>query len=317
MNRVLPENRVLLFGSLVLPLLAALLLALFAWPAVRSGPHGLPVGAVAPQGLRENFPALLDRLSPGGFSVRFYEGVEEAQAALKRREVYGVFFVDPAAQAFRVYLASAASPQVAQLLRQIAEVLGSLPAPMGFGRPEVLDLVPARPEDPRQAGLGASGLPLLLGGVLGGVLLGLGLSSRGARLLGALLFPLLTGFAVAWVLHAYGTLGGSLGTNALAAALAVAAIQLFVGGMAAQLGVRGLALAVLTFFLTNPFAPLAGAPEMLPSPWGTFGLLFPLGAYGVLMRSVAFFGGAGAGVALGALSFWALVGLGLLLWSKK
>ena len=305
--------RVLLAGSLLLPLLAALLLGLFAWPAVNTGPHGLPVGAVLQGPLRERFPNFLERVRPGGFRVTLYPSETEARQALLKRRVYGVFLLDPGQpEGYRLYLASAASPAAAQILTQVAEQLARLLAPAGLSRPEVVDLVPARREDPRQAGLAASGLPLVLTGALGGGLLGFGLRGRGPRLLGALLFPLGTGLAVAGVLQGYGTLGGGYLADALTAALAAGAMQAFAGGLAARLGVRGLALGVGTFVLSNPFSGLNGAPELLPSPWGAVGQAFPLGAFGTLARAVAFFQGAGAEAALWTLVLWWAAGLALL-----
>lgn len=153
--------RVLLAGSL--------LLVLFAWPAVNTGPHGLPVGAVLQGPLRERFPNFLERVRPGGFRVTLYPSEAEARQALLKRRVYGVFLLDPGQpEGYRLYLASAASPAAAQILTQVAEQLARLLAPAGLSRPEVVDLVPARREDPRQAGLAASGLPLVLTGALGG-----------------------------------------------------------------------------------------------------------------------------------------------------
>jgi hypothetical protein len=54
---------------------------------------------------------------------------------------------------------------------------------------------------------------------------------------------------------------------------------------------------------------LTSAPEMLPQPWGVVGQFLPPGAGGTLLRSVAFFDGAGAAVPGWVLAAWAGVGL--------
>jgi hypothetical protein len=50
---------------------------------------------------------------------------------------------------------------------------------------------------------------------------------------------------------------------------------------------------------------------MLPAPWGTVGQLLPQGANATLLRSTAYFGGAGAAAAILVLCCWAAVGLSM------
>ncbi|HEV8165543.1 MAG TPA: hypothetical protein VGR74_14040, partial [Actinomycetota bacterium] len=75
-------------------------------------------------------------------------------------------------------------------------------------------------------------------------------------------------------------------------------------------GAGGVVLAVLAVFLLgNPLSGLTSAPELLPQPWGVVGQFLPPGAGGSLLRSVAFFDGAGAAVPALVLAAWAGVGL--------
>ena len=69
--------------------------------------------------------------------------------------------------------------------------------------------------------------------------------------------------------------------------------------------------ALAVFLLGNPLSGLTSAPEMLPQPWGALGQSLPPGAGGTLLRSVAFFDGAGAAVSGWVLGAWAGVGLAL------
>jgi hypothetical protein len=60
----------------------------------------------------------------------------------------------------------------------------------------------------------------------------------------------------------------------------------------------------------NPFSAVSSAPELLPKPVGLIGQLLPPGAGGNLLRSTAFFGGAGGARHLAVLLAWAVLGLG-------
>jgi hypothetical protein len=82
--------------------------------------------------------------------------------------------------------------------------------------------------------------------------------------------------------------------------------------MRALLDAGGVVLAALAVFLLgNPLSGLTSAPELLPQPWGAVGQFLPPGAGGTLLRSVAFFDGAGAAAAGWVLGAWAGVGLAL------
>ena len=93
-----------LAAILVVPLIAALVLTLFAWPSARVGPRELPVGVVGAQAL------------PAGsqFEVHRYASEAAAREAIEDREVYGALAGD------KVLVASAASPAVAQMLTHAA-----------------------------------------------------------------------------------------------------------------------------------------------------------------------------------------------------
>ena len=66
-------------------------------------------------------------------------------------------------------------------------------------------------------------------------------------------------------------------------------------GLGSLFGRVGLAVgALLALLLGNPLSGLNSAPEMLPSGWGALGQWLPQGATATLLRSTAFFDGAGA-----------------------
>jgi hypothetical protein len=114
------------------------------------------------------------------------------------------------------------------------------------------------------------------------------------------------------VLHGLGLITGSYLAAAGALALLALAMSGAITGLAAVLGPRGIALGALVVFIVgNPISAVAAAPELLPQPWGAIGQALPPGAGGTLLRSVAFFDGAGSAVPLWTLTAWAVAGLSL------
>lgn len=310
------SGKALLGISFLVALVVTLLLSIFAWPAAHTMPNRLPIGLVAGGPLGTRLPELLERSRPGAFAIKAYAGEAAARRAIREREVYGALLVDPRrAGEFKVLTASAGSPAVAQLLSTIGTQVGTLLSAAGFGAPTLEDVVLATAQDPRQATLLGSALPLVISGVLSGALLTRSVRRPGERLLGLLLVALLTGFAITAVMQlGFGTLVGPLWMNGLVSSLAVLAIASLVTGLGTALGTPGLGLASLTLMLVaNPFSALGSAPEMLPGLWGSVGQLLPIGAFGSLMRSVAFFGGYGAAGPLWVLIGWAVFGLLLVL----
>src|SRR5690242_12598329 len=92
--------------------LQALLVAFFAWPALKLGPHDLPVVVGGPPAAAQQVQARLDQLRPGGFEVT---AVADPDQALRDRDAYAAFIPAPDGS-MTVHVASAASPTVAQLL---------------------------------------------------------------------------------------------------------------------------------------------------------------------------------------------------------
>jgi hypothetical protein len=283
---------------LLVPVVVAVVLALFAWPSARLEPRDLPVGVAGPPGAVE---ALEQRLAQreGAFEVERYRDEAAARAAIEDREVYGAFVA--ASGGAKVLTASAASPAVAQLL---ANAAAEQSAP-------VEDVVPA---GVRGAALPSSVLPLLIAGILTGVAASMLASAAAGR--AALVFAgsILAGLVATAIVQGWlDVVAGDWWANAAAFSLAIAAIAAIVAGLNALLGRAGIALAALTMVLVgNPFSGVASSPELLPTPAGDLGQLLPPGAGGNLLRSTGFFDGAAAGGHVVVLAAWLLAGLALL-----
>ncbi|SHF95938.1 hypothetical protein [Geodermatophilus nigrescens] len=303
-----PPARAGLAVPVAVAALLAVVLTAFAWFAVRSAPHDLPLAVAGPAPAVTQVETALDTAAPGAFAVRPVDDETAARAAIADREVYGAVVVGPSGP--RLLVASAASPTVAASLRQVAAGLG---ATTGTTVP-VEDVVPAPEADPRGAGLAAAALPLAIGGILTAALTSRLVRGRLRRAATALAAALAGGMVTATVLGSWlGSVEAGWWTTTGVVALGIAATALVLLGLHDLLGTPGLALgAATTVLLGNPLSGLAGAPDLLPGAWGAVGQWMPPGATGTLLRATSWFDGAGAGPALLTLAVWCAAGLTLL-----
>ncbi|MFJ2239928.1 ABC transporter permease [Streptomyces sp. NPDC087859] len=294
--------------TVLVPVIAALALWAFAWPAARTAPRDLPLGVAGPAAAAAQVEKQLAQ-HEGAFEIHRYTDEAAARDAVEDRTVYGAVVVT--ADGPRLLTASAASPVVAQLLQQtVAEQAAADGAQV-----RTVDVVAAPAADPRGAALNASVLPLALAGMAAGAVVTFS-GLRGTRavlvLVGA---SALVGVAAAGVADSWlGVITGDWWAQAGAFGLAALAVSGAVAGLAALLGTPGVGIvAGVVMLFGNPWSGAASAPQMLPEPAGTIGQWLPPGASATLTRSVAYFDGAAAtGPAL-TLAWWAALGLGAVL----
>ncbi len=293
--------------------LQALLLVLFAWPALHGGPHDLPVVVAGPPAATGPFARHLRTARPGAFDVTTSTDPAAADAALRERTAYAAFLIGP--RGVELHVASAAGVPVAEAFRQLAQGLGQR---QGRSIP-VTDVVPADRDDPHGVVLSVGVLPLALTSMAAGILLGLLARGRWTRLLGVVLFAALAGSAsTAVAQYGLSALSGDYLTNAATVGLLALCVSGVLAGLVGLVGARGAALGVLVMFVLGvPLSGLTSAPDLMPVGWGTLGQYLPPGAGGTVLRSVAFFDGAGAGRALGVLAGWAVLGLVLLVLARR
>ncbi|MCX4824920.1 ABC transporter permease [Streptomyces sp. NBC_01142] len=289
------------------PMVVALALWAFAWPAARTAPRDVPIGIAGPATAVTQLEQHLEQRE-GTFDIHRYADGAAARAAIEDRVVYGAVVVADGAP--QLLTASAASPVAAQLLKEAV----TSQAPSGT-QVQVTDVVPTPPGDPRGSALAASILPLALAGVAVGAVVTF-MRLRGTRaatsLVGASVLVGLTATALA---HSWlGVLTGPWWTEAGVLGLTVLAIGAAVAGLGALLRTPGIALgALLVVLLGNPFSGAASAPELLPEPVGVIGQWLPPGAGATLLRSVTYFDGSGAAASVLTLSIWAALGLAAML----
>ncbi|WP_128430468.1 ABC transporter permease [Streptomyces cyaneus] len=302
------STRRLIAVVVLVPVLAALALWAFAWPAARTAPRDLPLGVAGPAAATAQVEKQLNG-HEGAFEIHRYADEAAARDAIEDRTVYGAIVVT--AQGPELLTASAASPTVAQLLQQ---TVAKQAAAEGT-EVKTVDVVPTPETDPRGAALNASVLPLALAGMAAGAAVTL-LGLRGIRAVTALAgAAALIGVTAAALAHSWlEVLTGDWWAEAGVFALSTLAVSAAVAGLAALIGTAGIGIAsFVVMFLGNPFSGASSAPQMLPEPVGAIGQWLPPGAGASLLRSVSFFDGAAAtGPAL-TLTWWAALGLGALL----
>lgn len=295
-----------LLAVIVAPLIFAFTLWTFAWPAARLEPRGLPLGLA---GSAEATRAVEEQLrsQDNAFELHRYADAQAARAAIESREVYGA--VVASGKRPTLLTASASSPLVAAMLENMAR--SAVPETAAASSPVLThDVVPADSDDPRGLVFNSLLLPLVLSSVIAAVILMVsgrrGLEQTGALIAAAALSGVVgIGMIQSWL----GALSGPWFTNAGVLSLTMLAIASLLVGLASLLGHAGLALGALTMILVaNPWSGVSSAPELLPEPTGRIGQLLPPGAGGNLLRSTAFFDGAGSGAHVAVLVGWIAIG---------
>jgi hypothetical protein len=277
----------------------------FALPAAKSKPHDVPIGAVGPPTASGQVADMLARNAPGAFALIIYPNEAALRDAIRDRDVYGGVLVEP--QSRTLLTATGASPAVAQLLTQFGNGMAQQ-----TGVPlRTEDIAPPPAGDPRGTGLAAAALPITLAGFLPVVALTL-VVRRDVRIRVAAtaVFSGLAGVTIAAVMrYALGSIEQNFWAVAGGLTLGALAAGLFILGLSELFGRAGLVSgALLALLVGNPLSGLNSAPEMLPSGWGQLGQFLPQGANATLLRSTAYFDGAGASTAIAVLTCWAVVG---------
>lgn len=330
-----------LFG-VVGALVVGIVVMAFVWPAATSQPQNLPVGISGPA---EAVTAVEDRLAeqdPAPFDLHEVDSRDDAVTRIEDRELYGAILLGETPE---VLIATAASPASAAALRNVATQLqlqiddaaqsaltdqltaivgalksGQTPqlpdaaAPGGASEVptvQVTDLVPLAEGDATGAGLAASVFPLVLGGMIGGILLSLLVQGVVRRLVGLVVFGIAAGAAITLVMQTwFGIIQGDWALNAAVIGLGVTATSALIVGLAAVMGPAGIAVgAVITMLIANPMAGAAAPPQFLPEPWGAVGQWFVPGASATLLRSVVYFPDAATAVPWLTLAAWLVGGV--------
>jgi hypothetical protein len=289
-----------------LTLAVAVLFVAFALPGARTAPRDVPVGVVGPAPAVAQVRQGLAQAQPGAFAVTTYPDDAALRQSVRNREVYGGFVLGRAAPT--VLVATGGGPVVAQALEGIGQQLAGRTA----AQPPMEDLAPLPSSDPRGLALAGAALPISIGGLVPALLLVRRFPRRpGLRVASAVAFSLLTGVTLAAILQWwFGSTSTDYWRVALGLSLGLGAISLVILGLESMFGLVGFGVgAALNIIVGNPLSGLTSAPQFLPSGWGALGQLLPPGANATLLRSDAYFEGAGGGRPVLVLSCWVVLGL--------
>jgi hypothetical protein len=311
-----PTWRQLVIVAVVLPAVVTLAILAFAWPAARIQPRDLPVGVVGATSASQQLADELTAAQPEAFELHLYADDHAAEAAIRNRDIYGAFVVEPGQ--LQILEASAAGPAVSQLLSSVGDKLTASADQLAAaaGRPAIKvttsDIVPLSAKDAKGVVLSSALLPITICSIIAASAIGLVVKFRPAwrQVVALTVVSAVAGLGV--YLIAQGWLGalpkdgvadwGSLSLTILALSAATA-------GLIALIGAGGLGIAAALFvFVGNPFSGVTSAPEMLPGAVNHLGQWLPPGAGANLVRSTAYFGGNATGGHLGVLLAWIIAG---------
>lgn len=284
------------------------LLALFILPSLKSGPRDLPLGLVGDPAVVTTTEDALASSAPGAYVTHHLDSEAELRAAVEQREVVGGLVLSE--NGVHAVVASAGSTAISGTVTATASSLAS-----ASGLPlTVADVVPLPASDPSGIGIGGLAFPLVFGGIVPAVAFASAFPRRNRwRLTGIVAFSVVGGSVVAAVLQFwFGSVSGAFLPVAAAMSFGIAALALPLAGLQKLFGGKGFTIGAMTMmFLGNPLSGIATTGAWLPAGLGTFGQLLPPGATGALVRSAAYFGGAGAGGPALTLALWVVAGAAL------
>ena len=305
-----PYRRVALI-AVILTLAISVFVLAFSWTSVTSSAKDIPLSIVGSTTQVETVTAALTENGGDTFDISVVDSRAVAVASIEDRTAYGAIILGTEPE---VLSTSAGSTIVSQILETVASQLSqqvSAQAGATVTIP-VTDVVPLADSDPRGAGLSVASFPLVLMGLLGGVLFSLIVVGTRQRILAVALYSVVGGLAVAGVLQGLlGILQGNYFINAAAIALATLATAAAIVGLHSILGQKGIPIGAITVMLiANPISAATQPLQFLAGPWGEVGQWFVPGASATLLRDLSYFPDAvSLGFTWSVLAVWALGGI--------
>jgi hypothetical protein len=275
-------------------------------------PHNVPIAVVG----GESVAAALEAKAPDELSARAVPDLDAAKQEIAERDVYGAVVPSPTGGVDTLVIASAASNQVANFLRN------SIGQPTPAGSPKVEDAAPWPEDDSGGLAIGLLVTVVVLGGTVGVV----GMAQLLPRFAGhpregILPLTYLAGYALVFAIAitliaaAFG-----VGTDAPFLERVGAFFLLSLGctastaAMIALIGPAGAAVTgILYFVLGSQISGAGTAPDFLPSFWSSLGQALPAGGGVKLLRNLFYFPDASSGGAIALLAVYSGVGLVVLL----
>jgi hypothetical protein len=244
--------------------------------------------------------------------VRSVPDLNAANREIAQRDVYGAVVPTPTGGVDTVVIASAASNQVANFLRN------SLGQPTGVGTPRIVDAAPWPDDDSGGLAIGLLVTVVILGGTVGVVGMAQVLPRfEGHPREGILPLTYLAAYALVYAIAVTAIAAAfGVGTDAPVIERIGAFFLLSLGcaastaALIALLGPAGAAVTgILYFVLGSQISGAGTAPDFLPSFWSGLGQHLPAGGGVSLLRNLFYFPDASSTGAIVTLGLYAGVGL--------
>lgn len=344
--------------SLLASLIVAIVILAFTWPTKTMETKNLPVSIAGPEVTVSQFEQSLKDRGIETFELKQATSREEAEQQIRQRETYGaIVFTEGAAP--EVLTAPAANAAATQMLNGVATQLNAQIQQKALtAKTEALTqavqaggeqgaqaaaqleqmkaqaeqasamtvkataVVPLSESDSSGTGLTIAAFPLVIGGILGGVLSLNLIKGTWRRFATATLYAVIAGALTTLILSTwFGFIPGDFATLWAAFAATYLATASFMIGMGALLvPAAGLGLGVVvTMFIGNPISGASMPSAFLPGAWGAIGQMMVPGASSTLLRSIAYFPEAATSGQWLVLGSWIAFGLlaGVIGWALK
>ena len=344
--------------SLLASLIVAVVILAFTWPTKTMEAKNLPVSIAGPEVTVSQFEQSLKDKGIETFELKQASSREEAEQQIRQRETYGaIIFTEGAAP--EVLTATAANAAATQMLNGVAAQLNAQIQQKALtAKTEALTqavqaggeqgaqaaaqleqmkaqaeqasamavkntaVVPLSESDSSGTGLAIAAFPLVIGGILGGVLCLNLIKGTWRRFATATLYAVIAGTVSTLILSTwFGFIPGDFATLWAAFAATYLATASFMIGLGALLvPAAGLGLgAVVTMFIGNPISGASMPSVFLPGAWGQIGQMMVPGASSTLLRSIAYFPEAATSDQWLVLGSWIAFGLltGVIGWALK
>lgn len=344
--------------SLLASLIVAVVILAFTWPTKTMEAKNLPVSIAGPEVTVSQFEQSLKDQGIETFELKQATSREDAEQQIKQRETYGaIIFTEGAAP--EVLTAPAANAAATQMLNGVATQLNAQIQQKALAaKTEALTqavqaggeqgaqaaaqleqmkaqaeqasamavkttaVVPLSESDSSGTGLAIAAFPLVIGGILGGVLCLNLIKGTWRRFATAILYAVIAGAVSTLILSTwFGFIPGDFATLWAAFAATYLATASFMIGMGALLvPAAGLGLGVVvTMFIGNPISSASMPSVFLLGAWGQIGQMMVPGASSTLLRSIAYFPEAATSGQWLVLGSWIAFGLlaGVIGWAVK
>lgn len=315
-----PWWRSAVFGVLLSAVVCVVVLA-FSWPSVTLSPKDVPIAVAGPEDAVAPIEQALEEQGDGAFDLVKVSDRTAAVNAIESRDVYGAIVLGTSPEVLTASGAgSATSGMMTQIHSQLQTMVEKQAAAAAKAQgadpvPEVkvalTDVVPLVDSDERGVGLASAALPLVFGGMIGGIGIAFAVSGAWRRVAALFVYGIIGGLAIGGIMQGwFGFLGGSYWAVSGAFGLTLLAMGAVIVGFAALWGRAGIAVGPVLFMLIgNPLSGAQFPQEFLPVPWGAVGQWLPPGAGNTLLRNASYFPDANSSFPILVLTGWAVLGL--------